>query len=99
MAQLTILATIRARSGHEDAVLDGLHGLVAPTRAENGCVRYDLHRDLEDPTRFVFHETRASEEHLARHLASAHIVAHRERVGTLIESLSLQRLQRLQRVE
>lgn len=96
MAHLTIIATIRARAGHEDEVLDGLRGLIAPTRSEDGCARYDLHRDLEDPTRFVFYETWESQEHLARHLESAHIVANRERVGSSIEDIALQRLEQVE---
>jgi quinol monooxygenase YgiN len=96
MPKLTIVATIRARPGHEEAVLEGLRGLVAPTRAEEGCAHYDLHRDLEDPRRFVFHETWESEAHLARHLQSPHIVAHRARVGSLIEEIALQRLERVE---
>lgn len=96
MPQLTILATIRARAGHEGAVRDGLRGLLAPTRAEDGCVRYDLHRDLEDPTCFVFYETWESEAHLARHLESAHILANRARVGDLIEGIAMQRLERVE---
>lgn len=96
MPQLTIIATIQASAGHEATVLEGLRGLVAPTRAEEGCVRYDLHRDLENPTQFVFREIWESEEHLARHLESAHITAHRERVGSLIEGITLQRLERVE---
>ena len=96
MAQLTIIATIHARSGHEKEVFAGLRSLIGPTRAEDGCVRYDLHCDLEDPTRFVFYETWESEAHLARHLESEHVTANRERTGPWIEELVLQRLERVE---
>jgi len=95
MAQLTIIAAIKARAGHEDEVFAGLSGLIAPTRAEDGCARYDLHRDLEDPTRFVFYETWKSEAHLVRHLESEHVTSNRERLGPFIEQLVLQRLERV----
>ena len=95
MANLTIIATIQARAGHEDEVFAGLRGLIDPTRAEDGCARYDLHRDLEDPTRFVFYETWESDAHLARHLESKHVTANRERVGPFIEQLVLQRLEQV----
>ncbi len=94
MTHLTVIATINARPGDEDQVLAGLRGLIAPTRAEHGCIRYDLHRDLESSTRFVFYETWESAAHLERHLDSDHIVRNRERIGNMIESLTLMRLER-----
>lgn len=95
MSKLTVIATIQARPGHEAAVREGLLGLVAPTRSEEGCLNYDLHQDLEDPTRFVFHETWESAFHLERHLESEHIVANRERIGSSIEALTVRRLERI----
>ena len=92
---LTVVATIRARSGSEVPVREGLEGLLAPTRAEEGCVTYDLHVDLEDPCRFVFYETWQSEAHLEAHLASAHITANRERIGAMLEGVELLRLRRV----
>ena len=95
MSKLTVNATIQARAGSEAAVRASLLQLLAPTRAEEGCVAYDLHQDLEDPARFIFHETWESAEHLERHLASAHITANRERIGELIESLDVRKLEKL----
>lgn len=53
---LTILAKITAVVGQEDLVKRELTKLVAPARAENGCLQYDLHQDNDDPTVFVFYE-------------------------------------------
>jgi len=92
---LTVVATIVARPGSEATVRAGLEGLLAPTRAEAGCVTYDLHVDLEDPCRFVFHELWESEEHLDAHLASDHIAANREAIGDLLDSLEVRRLRRV----
>jgi len=92
---LTVVATIQARPGSEASVREGLEGLLAPTRAEAGCHTYDLHVDLEDPCRFVFHETWESEAHLEAHLASAHITANRERIGDLLERIEILRLRKL----
>ena len=40
MAHLTVVATLKARSGQEKALLSALQGLVGPTRAEQGCITY-----------------------------------------------------------
>ena len=92
---LTVVATIRARSGSEAPVREGLEGLLSPTRAEEGCLTYDLHVDLSDPGLFVFYESWESEAHLDAHLASAHIAANRERIGSLLESLEIRRMRRI----
>jgi quinol monooxygenase YgiN len=53
---LTVVATLRARTGKEADLRTALESLVAPTRAERGNVTYDLHQGVEDPAVFVFHE-------------------------------------------
>lgn len=51
---LTILARISAADGKDALLRAELEKLVAPTRAEEGCLRYDLHTDNETPGFFVF---------------------------------------------
>jgi len=46
-----------------------LREMVAPTRQEEGCLRYELWQDREDPTRFAMVEEWTSEEALSAHLA------------------------------
>ena len=70
---VTVIARIRAKIGLEDRVYQELTKLLAPTRAEAGCLNYDMHRNLEDPSLFLFHETWASEAALNRHFQTAHI--------------------------
>ena len=54
-----------------------LLGLIELTRAEAGCLRYDLHESRHDPSRFVFYETWSSAAHLEAHSRSPHIQAFR----------------------
>lgn len=72
---LSMVVTIRALPGEEPAVHAALLRVVAETRAEKGCVQYDLHRDSERPGRFVFYETWASRDDWAAHDQADHIVA------------------------
>ena len=74
MAQLlSVVAQLEARPGKEDDLRGMLLTLIEPTRAEDGCVQYDLHVHSSDPSRFVFYENWTSQEHLDRHAASAHL--------------------------
>ena len=64
-----------AQAEHVDEVRDLLAGLVDPTRAEDGCVVYELLQNAADPTVFTFVEEWTSDAALDAHLASDHIAA------------------------
>ena len=70
---LSVVAQLKARPGKEDDLRRVLLSLIEPTRAEEGCIQYDLHVHSTDPGRFVFYENWASREHLDRHLSSPHL--------------------------
>lgn len=73
MPALTIVAIIRARPDKDDLVRAELEKLIPTTRDEQGCVRYDLHRDNEDPARFLFYETWDSRELWQAHMNNQHL--------------------------
>ena len=78
MSGLTIVAVVVAEAGREAFVREQMEGLVAPTRAEEGCLLYDLHVDNADPRRLLFYETWASRELWQRHMNSPHIAAYKK---------------------
>ena len=86
---LMVVARITARPGQEENVKRALVGLVAPTRAEPGCVNYDLHQSHEDPAVFLFHENWASRDALLSHDRSPHVQAFRARAGELLTGPAL----------
>ena len=53
---VTVVATMRAKAGKEDELRAALESVLEPTRAEAGCVNYDLHQGLQDPAVFTFYE-------------------------------------------
>ncbi len=89
MKPLTIVATLTAKSGKEDELLPMLKALVAPTRAESGCINYELHRSHEHPGTFVFTESWASRELWDAHMKSPHLVEFGEKQGALTENWTL----------
>ena len=66
------------------ALKEVLQGFIAPTLREEGCIRYDLFCDLDDPTKFTFVEEWASRELLDKHGQSAHIAAGRAKFPELL---------------
>lgn len=73
MPKLTIVANIKAKTDKVDLVKCELQKLVAPTRAEEGCVQYDLHQDNENPAHFLFFENWASRELWQAHMNNQHL--------------------------
>ena len=79
-----VIARFRAREGSEGELRAVLEGLVEPTRAEAGCLHYELVQSQKDPREFTFFEKWASEEALAAHTQTPHVQrARQERVPFL----------------
>ena len=64
---LTLIAKLTAKPEHADALGDWLQQLVEPTRAEEGCLGYDLHHDDADRRVWVLYETWRSRADLDAH--------------------------------
>jgi quinol monooxygenase YgiN len=58
--------------------------LIEPTRAEKGCVRYELHQSETDPADFVFLEEWANGAAIAAHMQTPHVQDALSRVATLL---------------
>ncbi len=76
MAKLTIVANIHAEPGKIDLVKAELQKLIEITRAEEGCIQYDLHQDNENPAHFLFYETWQSRELWQAHMNAPHLAAY-----------------------
>ena len=70
---LTVIAYVHAKAGLEARVKQILEGLVAPTRAEEGCINYDLFQSDSDPALFVFYENWKSDADLDSYAQTPHI--------------------------
>lgn len=96
MSKLTIIANIVAKPDHVELVKAELTKLIDKTRAEQGCINYDLHQDNDNPAHFVFHENWSSQQALDEHLASDHIAQYSNAVQGAVESFTLNRMTHLQ---
>ena len=73
MATLTIVAIIKARADQIDLVKTELEKLIDISRAEEGCINYDLHQDNEEPTHFKFYENWESRKLWQLHMNAQHL--------------------------
>ena len=81
---LTVI--LRAREGQEALLEAELRALLAPTRREEGCLTYDLHRAAELPGAFLLHEIWASREHHRQHTRTPHFLRWDARKDALLVS-------------
>lgn len=90
---LTIVAVIRAREGCADRVHAHLRGLVAPSRADAGCLDYDLHVSLETPGLFLFYENWATRADWDAHMVTPHLAAWKAAAADLVASTEILQLE------
>ena len=73
MTKLTIVANITAEADKVELVKAELLKLIAVTRAEAGCINYDLHQDNENKAHFMFYENWQSRELWQTHMNNQHL--------------------------
>ncbi|WP_417482392.1 putative quinol monooxygenase [Maricaulis sp.] len=76
MTQLTIIANIHAQADQVALLRAELLKLVPITRAEAGCLQYNLHQDNDNPAHFTFVERWESRELWQTHMNAPHLAAY-----------------------
>lgn len=87
--QLTIVAKILAREGKRALVKEELLKLINITRAEEGCVNYDLHQDNENPNVFLFFENWTNRDLWQKHMGNAHLAEYMKATEGAVEDFTL----------
>jgi quinol monooxygenase YgiN len=70
-------------------VVNDVVKLVDITRAEEGCINYDLHQDNENPAHFLFYENWESRELWQTHMANDHLAAYMVATEGAVEEFTL----------
>ena len=97
MSDFFIVISLYAKAGLEDQLREQLVAVVAPSRSDEGNLRYELFADQDDPRRFVFVEHWASPQAQQRHhTETEHIRRFNERGASAVEKIEfLHKLDRL----
>jgi quinol monooxygenase YgiN len=82
----TLIVILRAREGQETLLEAELRALVGPSRKEEGCIRYDLHRSVDTPGALLLYEVWASREAHAEHIHTPHFLRWNARKDALLAS-------------
>lgn len=73
MTNLTIIANVTAKADKINLVKSELEKLIDVTRAEEGCVKYDLYRDNETSAHFMFYESWETRDLWQKHMGNQHL--------------------------
>ena len=83
---VVLIVMLHARPGQEPLLQAELTALVRPTRKEEGCLAYDLHRSADAPGDFLFYEVWASRDAHTAHTRTDHFRRWNARKDTLLSS-------------
>jgi len=82
---IKIVAVLTAREGKAEALRNLLGGMIGPSRAEAGNLRYDLWVDQAQPGRYVLDELYEDAAAVAAHRASPHFQVYLASINDLAE--------------
>src|SRR5205823_8577455 len=71
---VTLIVILRAREEQETLLEAELRALVSPSRREEGCLTYNLHRSIDTPGALLLHEVWASREAHTEHAHTPHFL-------------------------
>jgi quinol monooxygenase YgiN len=81
---VTLVVLLKSREGQEPLLEAELRALVGPTRKEDGCIIYDLHRGADTPSSFLLHEVWESREAHRLHTQTPHFIRWNARKDALL---------------
>lgn len=92
---ITLIATLTLHQAPDTALLEGLAQLLNASRAEAGCLQYDLHQQPSAANVLVMIEQWQDAEALAAHQTTAHYRAFGAAFNAQLASVELNQLRRI----
>jgi quinol monooxygenase YgiN len=83
---VTLVVLLRAKEAQQLLVEAEIRALMGPTRKEEGCLQYDLHHSLDQPSLFLLHEVWATRDHHTAHTKTPHFLRWNARKDSLLAS-------------
>jgi len=65
--KIVIVARLKVHGNTVEEIKKAALSIVADSRAEAGCLNYDIHQAIDDPTVFIWHETWANQAAIDEH--------------------------------
>ena len=81
---INVIVIFEAKPGNVSEVQIILTGLIAPSRAEDTCMEYRLHQDIDKPEQFIFYEKWQNRNALDAHLEMPYISDAAEKIESFL---------------
>jgi quinol monooxygenase YgiN len=81
---VTLVVLLKSREGQGPLLEAELRALVGPTRREDGCITYDLHRGADMPGTYLLIEAWSSREAHRLHTQTPHFIRWNARKDRLL---------------
>ena len=82
---IVLIARLKVKNDAIEEAKQAALELIAPSRAEAGCLNYDFHQSLDDASIFIWHETWKNKDAIEAHGKMPHFVAFSEKVSEITE--------------
>lgn len=79
---IVLMARLKVKADKIEEAKAAALAIVEPSRNEPGCINYDVHQTLDDPTVFLWHETWANQKAIDEHFEMSYF---KEFVATVEE--------------
>ena len=83
---VTLVVMLRAKEGQHMLLEAELRALIAPSRKDAGCLRFDLHGCIDQPGTFLLHEVWGALEDHTAHTRTPHFLRWNARKDALLAS-------------
>ncbi|RBP83199.1 antibiotic biosynthesis monooxygenase [Marinomonas rhizomae] len=93
--ELVLVANITAHPGKGAELKTALEVLLVPTRAEVGCLQYDLHQDNNNAEAFVYFERWSDYDVWQDHMKTDHINVFLESTKDMVADFSVTELHQI----
>jgi quinol monooxygenase YgiN len=90
--KISLIVKFQAKEEKLDCLKSELLKILEPTRKEFGCLLYELHQDLDNPTILMFYEIWENELAWKMHNTSKHITDFKVAIEDCVESVLINRL-------
>ncbi|PHO08997.1 antibiotic biosynthesis monooxygenase [Malaciobacter canalis] len=96
MENIIVIAKIKIKPEFEKEVFNELTKLHKQTHAnDDGCIKYDLHKDLEEKNSYTFIEIWESKEDLTIHENKPHFKEFLVNIEDKLENVEINKLEKL----
>ena len=85
MSRVFVAARIFPKPGKADAVIEVLQGVIPLVRAEDGCLKYDLHVSMDEPAVLLYYEIWRDDDAFKAHTKAPHLAEMRGKIADLLE--------------